>query len=101
MVRKLLSVGRKTPESRKPIRICTIIKESLDLLRRTIPTTIDIKESNPVRLRQFWVMLTEINQVVINLCTNSVHAMTEECGILEVGLDTIKLNRSQHFVMRI
>jgi CheY-like chemotaxis protein len=35
---------------------------------------------------------TEINQVIINLCNNSFHAMAEGIGTLEVNLNTIQLN---------
>jgi CheY-like chemotaxis protein/anti-sigma regulatory factor (Ser/Thr protein kinase) len=42
--------------------------------------------------------IAEINQIVINLCTNSVHAMAEESGILEVGLDIRQMNwASEHY----
>ncbi len=93
VVRKLLSVARKTPESRKPIQISTIINESLDLIRRTIPTTIDIRRNIDSSTELILGDPTEINQVVINLCTNSVHAMTDESGVLEVGLDIKQMNQ--------
>lgn len=97
VVRKLLSVARKTPESRKPIQIGSVIKDALDLMRRTIPATIDIRTNITCSSEMILGDITEINQIVINLCTNSVHAMAEESGILEVGLDTRQMNRASLF----
>ena len=93
-VRKLLSVARKTPESRKPIPIALVIKESLDLIRRTVPATIDIRKNITCSTEMILGDITEINQVVINLCTNSVHAMSEERGVLEVGLDIKQVSQA-------
>jgi len=97
VVRKLLSVARKTPESRKPIQIGSVIKDALDLMRRTIPATIDIRTNITCSNEMILGDITEIKQIVINLCTNSVHAMAEESGILEVGLDTRQMNRASLF----
>jgi len=92
VVRKLLSVARKTLESRKPIRIGSVIEDALDLMRRTIPATIDIRRNITCSTEMILGNIAEINQIVINLCTNSVHAMAEESGILEVGLDIRQMN---------
>jgi len=93
VVRKLLNVARKTPGSREPIPIGSIIKESLDLLRRTLPATIDIRKNIACSTEKILGDPSQIHQVVINLCTNSVHAMSEQTGILEVDLEPIRLDR--------
>lgn len=93
VVRKLLSVARKTPSSRRPIRIYSIIKESLDLLRKTIPATIEIRTTLQCSTETVLADPTEISQVLMNLCTNSAHAMIGGAGVLEVRLETVKLDR--------
>lgn len=92
VVRKLLSVARKSPTSRKPIQIRPIIKESLDLMRKTIPATIDIRQNISCSAEIILGDATEISQVVINLCNNSFHAIGEQKGVLEVDLETIQLD---------
>jgi signal transduction histidine kinase/CheY-like chemotaxis protein len=94
VVRKLLSFARKTPELRKPVQMGSVIKESLDLMRTTIPASIDIRKNIACSTEMILGDPDEISQILINLCTNSVHAMAEESGVLEVGLDTIQLNRA-------
>ncbi len=80
VVRKLLRVARKTPTSRKPIQIGTVIKEASDLMRRTIPATIDIQQNIRCSTEMISGDDTEISQVVMNLCNNSVHAMVDGKG---------------------
>ena len=92
VVRKLLSVARKTPESRKPVQIRTIVDESLGLLRKSIPANIEIRSNLTCTTEMILADPTEISQVLMNLCTNSVHAMVDGKGVLEVTLETEKLD---------
>jgi len=91
VVKQIMAFSRQSPQQMKPVRIIPIIKESLKLLRSSIPTTIEIhqnisSESDTVRADP-----TQINQVLINLCTNAVHAMGEKGGVLEVRLEDIEV----------
>ena len=93
MVKRIMAFSRQSPQEMKPVRISPIIKESLKLLRSSIPTTIEIRqnissESDTVRADP-----TQINQVLINLCTNAAHAMGEKAGVLEVGLEHIEMDK--------
>jgi len=92
MVKQIMAFSRQSPQEMKPVRMSPIIKESLKLLRSSIPTTIEIhqnisSESDTVRADP-----TQINQVLINLCTNAAHAMGEKAGVLEVSLEHIELD---------
>ena len=92
VVKQILAFSRQSPQEMKPVRISPIIKESLKLLRSSIPTTIEIhqnisSESDTVRADP-----TQINQVLINLCTNAAHAMGEKAGVLEVSLKNIEMD---------
>ena len=91
VVRHILSFARKTLAERKPIQISTIIKDSLKLMRASIPTTIEIRQEIACTTEMILADPTEINQVLMNLFTNSVHALSEETGVLEVTLENEKL----------
>jgi PAS domain S-box-containing protein len=93
VVRKLLSVSRKAPSHKKPVRIRSIISESLDLLRKTIPATIEIRKRFLCDTETILADSTEISQIMINLCTNAVHAMGDDAGILDVRLESASLDR--------
>jgi len=92
VVRKLLRVARKSSKSRQPILISDVVKEALSLLRRTIPSTIDLRPNILCKAEMILADSTEINQIMINLCTNSVHAMDEKTGVLEIGLEVVNLD---------
>ncbi len=92
VVRQIMSFSRKTPATRKPIQISTIIQESLKLMRATIPTNIDIRQEILCKDEMILANPTEINQILMNLCSNSVHAMEGETGVLKVRLETTALD---------
>ncbi len=92
MVRQILNFSRQTELEAKPLRISLIIEESLKLMRSSIPTTIEIKHNFLTQADNILADPTQINQILMNLCTNASHAMREKGGILEVGLKNIDLD---------
>ncbi len=92
VVRQLLNFSRKSEHKRKPVKIHSIITESIALLRASIPTTIRIQSNFEDNLGIINADPTQVHQVLINLCTNGAHAMEEKGGILEIGLSQIELD---------
>jgi PAS domain S-box-containing protein len=87
LVNQILAFSRKTSQERKPLQISLIVKEAIKLLRATIPTTIEIKQDIASPEAMVSADPTQMHQVIMNLCTNSAHAMREKGDILEVGLE--------------
>ena len=75
VVRQIMSFSRKTPATRIPVQISTIIQESLKLMRATIPTNIEVNQEILCKDEMILANPTEINQILLNLCSNAVHAM--------------------------
>ena len=92
VVRQLLSFARKTKLEKKPTKIIPIVKESLKLLRSSIPTSIEIRQNIPKNVDTILADPTQINQVLINLCTNADHAMPDG-GIIVVTLSNIEFDK--------
>ena len=90
VIRQLLSFSRKSRSQRRVMDIAPIIKETMKMLRATIPTSVAFMEDVPDNLR--WVLAdpAQINQVLMNLCTNAAHAM-EEGGVLQVKLEEVEI----------
>jgi PAS domain S-box-containing protein len=86
LINQILTFSRQREQEKQPIHIGPLIKEGLNLVRSSIPSTIQLHqqiESNPT------VVLgdpTQIHQILLNLCTNAAHAMRERGGLLEVSL---------------
>ena len=89
LVQQILSFGRRTDHETKPIQIGAVIKETMKLLRATLPSTIEIIQE--VEDRSYTVLAdsTQIHQVLMNLCTNAAHAMRERVGVLKVSLKPV------------
>jgi PAS domain S-box-containing protein len=93
VVKQLLSFARKTDLEKKPIIIASIIEESLKFLRSSVPTSIDIRQNISKEIDTIMADPTQIHQVLLNLCTNAVHAMPDG-GILEVALKNMELDEA-------
>ena len=91
VVKQLLSFARKTELERKPIKLIPVIKDSIKLLRATIPVNIDIRQNMTESYDTIFADPTQIHQVIINLCTNASHAMQETGGILGIEVENVFL----------
>jgi PAS domain S-box-containing protein len=94
VVRQLLSFSRKTEQRKQPMHIQAILDESLQLMRATIPTTIEIRSATAADLRTIEADPTQIHQIIINLCTNAAHAMEKYGGLLDVHLANVHLDEA-------
>jgi CheY-like chemotaxis protein len=73
------------PGPPQPVQVGLIIRETLKLLRSTLPTTIQI-HTHIDSSRTVLIAPTQMHQIMMNLCTNAKHAMEENGGILTVAL---------------
>ncbi|HPI94472.1 MAG TPA: Cache 3/Cache 2 fusion domain-containing protein [Deltaproteobacteria bacterium] len=88
LAKQILTFSRMTETEYSPIALRSVIDESLRMLRSVIPTTIEIRRD----LADSGLIMsdpTQIHQVMMNLCTNAVHAMGEKGGLLEVSLHEV------------
>ena len=90
LVKQILTFSRRAEAERSEIRISSIVKEVLKLLRITLPTTIAIEEDIDTDIGFVLVDPVQIHQVLMNLCTNAFQAIGEEDGVLRVELKNVK-----------
>ena len=57
LVRQILAFSRRGEQERKPVDIAGIVKEAMKLLRATIPTTIEIRQSIHAKCGRVWADL--------------------------------------------
>ena len=89
VVIQLLSFARKTKLEQKAIKLIPVVKDSIKLLRATIPVNIDIRQNMTASSDIIFADPTQIHQIIINLCTNASHAMQETGGILGIEIDNV------------
>ncbi|MCG8620129.1 MAG: PAS domain S-box protein [Desulfobacterales bacterium] len=92
IVRQLLNYSRKTEQEKQVLEIRSLVKNTYNLLRSSIPSTIDIHMDLPEEIRPILADATQVHQVLINLCTNATHAMEAEGGVLTIALTEIELD---------
>jgi len=92
LVGQILTFSRQTQQELKPLDPVPIVKEVMKLLRASIPATIDIRECIEKTEANVLADPTQIHQILINLCTNAAHAMTERGGVLDVTLTKVALD---------
>jgi len=86
LVAQILAFSRQTEQTLKPVTISTIVKEVLKLLRASLPATIEIRQRILLPSATILADVTQIHQVLMNICTNAGHAMRSQGGLLEVYL---------------
>ncbi|OPY83380.1 MAG: Wide host range VirA protein [Syntrophorhabdus sp. PtaU1.Bin153] len=86
LVRQILTFSRQTDHEQKPVALGDIVGEGLKLLRPILPTTVEIRSKNATDDDTVLADPAQIHQVLMNLCTNSAHAMKKKGGLLEIGI---------------
>ncbi|MBU1169025.1 MAG: response regulator [Proteobacteria bacterium] len=90
LVKHILGFSRLTEHSMQPIQLHHIVKEALKLIRASLPSTIEIKQNITSYKTSILADPTEIHQVIMNFCTNALHAMEITGGVLEVTLEPVE-----------
>ena len=91
LVRQILTFSRQTDHELRPVQIDLIVKETLALLRASLPTTIEIQKN----IKTDAMALsdpTQIHQILMNLCVNASYAMREKGGILAIDLESVEID---------
>ena len=90
LVKQILTFSRQERSELNLMKIQPIIKETLKLIRATIPTTIEIKQDIQTDCGAVKADPTQIHQIVMNLATNAYHAVEETGGELNIRLKEVE-----------
>ncbi len=89
LVAQILTFSRQNEQKLKPIMMQPVVEEAMNLLRATIPTTIEVQQSISPNGALILGNVTHVHQIIINLATNAYQAMKEDGGLLSVSLNSI------------
>ena len=95
LVQQILAFSRKEKQSFAVQPLQPVLEESVRLLRAAIPAGIAIVPSfdeAPIHVR---CNATQIEQVLVNLCTNAWHATNGKGGRIEIGLEQSSIAGSE------
>jgi PAS domain S-box-containing protein len=90
LVAQILTFSRQKEIQLVPLDLARAVGDALKFLRASVPATIAIER----RLVSGMVNAdpTQIHQIVLNLCTNAVHAMGAGPGTLYVAVEPVELD---------
>lgn len=98
LVNQILSFGRRDAMVRSVQPIRPIIEEAITLLRATIPGNVTLVERLEDHNACALVDRTQIEQVLVNLCTNAWHALGDKGGRIAVSSTLVSVDASAALV---
>lgn len=94
LVKQILTFSRKGEQEHQVVRFDLVASECLKLLRATLMPTTEIRFHIDKNLGLIFADPTQIQQIVMNLCTNAVHAMRGQShGEMDIWLDNIDIEQ--------
>ena len=91
LIRHILVFSRQQEIRRAPLAITPLVKECLNFIRASIPMNIEIIRKLDAPDIMVVADASQVHQIIMNLCTNAVHAMEGKNGVMEVGLKSIRI----------
>jgi signal transduction histidine kinase len=90
LVEQILTYSRSQRGKREPVDVTSVVAETLELLRGSLPAGIRLEAGTPTSPLITIGDATQLHQVVMNLCSNAIQAMRGG-GILRVMHETLEL----------
>lgn len=93
LVQQILTFSRQTDQEIRPLQPKLIIKETIKLLRASLPSNIRMEQTLDSD-SHILADPTQIHQIMMNLCTNAWHSMEDISGTIQIKLVDIHLSDS-------
>ena len=91
LVRQILTFSRQGESELKPLLLKPFIKEVIKFLHATLPASVKLRLNLKAEKNTVLADPTQVQQVLLNLCTNSAHALEPDGGIIEVILSELEI----------
>jgi CheY-like chemotaxis protein len=95
LVKQIMTFCRRDEQERQPVKVEVIVQECLNLLRASLPSTIEIRQQICEQPGMVLADPTQIHQIIMNLCTNAAHAMLNRKGVLELTLKNVEIDSDE------
>lgn len=92
LVQQILTFSRNREQERVVIDLRPTLREAAKMLRSTLPPSVEIRTQFAPTCPCVLADAGQIQQVILNLATNSAHAMKEKGGVLDISLSAIEVD---------
>ena len=93
LVQQILTFSREVNAEKKPVKIDQIVVEVINLIKASLPRAIEIRKSIDSGIGIILADPVHIHQIIMNLCTNAVHAMKTRGGVLDIKVDSVLVDQ--------
>lgn len=94
LTRQILTFGQEGERSPTLLDPRPLVLEALRMLRRTQPAGVELHQHLPEKTGWIRADPTEVSQILMNLATNSFHALQASGGEVHVSLDEVDLHEA-------
>jgi len=84
LVQQILAFSRRLPQERTVQPLAPLLDEPLALLRSTLPAAVRLEQHADADPLYVEVDAHQVQQVLLNLCTNALHALPAQSGVIRV-----------------
>ena len=95
VVKQILAFSHNSEVELKPVRMGKVVGEAVKLIRSASPAGIEVRHSFLHNSDIIYADPTQLQQMLLNLCSNAFHSMAESGGgILKIHLEDFNLDES-------
>ncbi len=88
LVSQILAFSRNESKQRLPVSLKDVVLETIRLVQVTLPAGLDLKVDLAAEVPAILADSTRVQQALLNLCTNAVHAIGKQSGTISIQLET-------------
>jgi len=86
LVRQILTFSRNEPPKRTPIQLAEVVQETARLVKVTLPPSVSMQVTIAGDVASVMADTTQVEQALLNLCTNAILAVGIRKGLVTVEL---------------
>ena len=86
LVRQILTFSRNESPERIPIQLADVVQETVRLLKVALPPTVEMQVAIDATTLPVLADATQMEQALLNLCTNAIHAIGNHRGTIRIEL---------------
>ena len=95
MTREVDSYQSQSDHERSPVRLQPVVRATVKLLRDILPDTVQIETALDPDCGPVLASTTQVQQVLMSLCSNAYHAMYRRRGRITVSLGRVELDAAR------
>ncbi len=94
LIKNIMMFTRKTKSNNTEMNFAQVIVDVMKLVKPIIPSTVQVKLDIKAKDRMIVGNTVDIYNVLMNLCSNAIHAMQGDKGLLKITLKEVHIKQN-------